>query len=440
MKSPVDNIQASSNALPVEHTGIRPRSPSTMRTPACDVLVLDGRARQSLATVRSLGSRGLRVAILETCDGVPAFASRWCAQKYICPADEGTEAYLTYLEQVLDETRARVLITASDGTIELIRRYRERLEQRVHIALAQEPGLGIAINKEQTLAIASRLGLGVPQGITIRDGSEVDMAVREIGLPAVIKPVVSWLAGEEQSLRVACHLVTTPEEARRAVAELTGSGGAVLFQQFLTGRRESMSFFYANGTIYARFAQLVKRTDPPLGGTDVLRRSIAIPADVGKQAERLVREIDLEGYCLVEFRRDSAGKPYLMEINSRLSAGIELAVRAGVDFPYLLYQWANGEPINVVSGYRTGTWMRFLWGDVSATAASVRQRGRPGVTPPARALLDFCTSFFVPMQYDYLDWRDPLPVGTAIVNRARGGMKHLKNAFPALPRKEEAHV
>ena len=214
VKSSVDNIQTSGDALPVEGTGIRPRSPSTRRTPACDVLVLDGRARQSLATVRSLGSRKLRVATLETCDGVPAFSSRWCAQKYICPADEGTEAYLTYLEQVLDETRVRVLITASDGTIELIRRHRERLEQRVHIALAKEPGLGIAINKEQTLAIASRLGLGVPRGITVKDVGEVGMAVREIGLPAVIKPVVSWLEGEQQSLRVACHLVTTSEEAR----------------------------------------------------------------------------------------------------------------------------------------------------------------------------------------------------------------------------------
>ena len=408
--------------------------------PACDVLVLDGRARQSLVTVRSLGSRGLRIATLETCNGVPAFSSRWCAQKYICPANEGTEEYLAYLEQVLDATRARVLITASDGTIELIRRYRERLEQRVQIALAKEPGLGIAINKEQTLTIASRLGLGVPRGVTVRDGSEVGMALHEIGLPAVIKPVVSWLEGKQQSHRVACHLVTNSDEAYRAVEELTGSGGAVLFQQFLSGRRESLSYFYASGTIYARFAQLVKRTDPPLGGTDVLRQSIAIPADLDEQAEKLVREINLEGYCLVEFRRDSAGKPYLMEINSRLSAGIELAVRAGVDFPYLLYQWTSGKPINVMSGYRTGMGMRFLWGDISATAASVRQRGRPGVSPPARAILDFCTSFFVPTRYDYLDWRDPLPVGAAIVSRTRGGIKHLKNVIPRFPRKGEAHA
>src|SRR2546430_14580761 len=87
------------------------------------------------------------------------------------------------------------------------------------------------------------------------------------------------------------------------------------------------------------------RTDPPLGGLSVLRQSIAVPPDIGPQAEALVREIDLEGYSEVEFRRDAAGVSYLMEINPRLSASVEVAVRAGVDFPNLLYQWASGGPI-----------------------------------------------------------------------------------------------
>ena len=403
-----------------------------MHNSTCDVLILDAGMRQSLITVRSLGSRGIRMAALETYEvakWAPAYSSCWCPQKFVSPATEGTKEYLTYLEQVLDSTGAPVLIASADGTVDLIRQHRERLERRVRIALAREPGLGTAINKEQTLEIASRLGLGVPHGITIRDVSEVDMALHEIGLPAVIKPLESWLSGEQQSLRVVCQLVTTPEEARRAVKELADLGIAMLFQQFLLGRRESVSFFYARGTMYARFAQLVKRTDPPLGGTDVLRQSIAIPPDIGEQAERLVREIGLEGYCLVEFRRDSAGKPYLMEINSRLPAGIELAVRSGVDFPYLLYQWASGERIDVVAGYRTGVCMRFLWGDIAATARSVQQRGRPGVAPPARAIFDFCTSCFVPMNYDYLDRSDLFPMWRAIAGRASGGMKLLKKRF-----------
>ena len=399
-----------------------------------DALVLDARLRQSLVTVRSLGSRGLRVAALEAFDGVPAFSSRWCHQKAICPADEGTNEYVRSLEQVLDSTGARVLIASSDGTVALLRQHREQLEQRVRIALAKEPALGIAINKEQTLEIAKQLGLGVPRAVTIASVSEVGAALHEIGLPAVVKPVESWLWGKQS--RVISQLVTTPDEARRAVEELTSFGGTALFQQFLSGRRESLSFFYANGEIYARYAFWGKRTNPPLGGIYVLRQSIAFPPDTGEQAEHLVREIELEGYSQVEFRRDSVGKPYLMEINPRLNMGIEVAVRAGVDFPYLLYQWASGETINVAKSYRIGGQMRYLKGDFITTVASVRQRGRPGVTPPAWAILAFFLSFFIPMGYDYFDWRDPLPALIATTNFTRswvGGS--LKKRLPWLKKK-----
>jgi len=407
------------------------------RNVAYDALVLDARARQSLVTVRSLGSRGLRVAALDTCDGlpIPAFSSRWCHHKIICQAEEGTKDYLAHLEQVLDSTGAPVLIPSSDGTIALIRQHRERLEQQVRIALAKEPALGIAINKEQLLEIAGRLGLGVPRSVTVEDVCEVGSALLEIGLPAVVKPVESWVQGEQQGTRVISQLVTTPEEARCAVEELTSYGEKILFQQFLSGRRESLGFLYANGQMYARFAQWTKRTNPPLGGLSVLRQSIAIPEDIGEQAERLVREIELEGYSEVEFRRDNAGYPYLMEINPRLSASVELAVRAGVDFPHLLYQWANGDRIDVVKDYRIGGWMRYLGGDLATTLASMRQRGRPGVPPPAQAIFEFCASFFVPARYDYLDWRDPLPAWAATIGFPRyllrqGGKKPSRRRPP----------
>lgn len=390
-------------------------SPLSTQHVAYDALVLDGKLRQSLATVRSLGSRRLRVAVLETADsgGAPTFSSRWCRQRFICPASQGTDAYLTYLEEVLDRTDARVLISSSDATIALIRRHRERLERRVRIALAKEPALSTVINKEQLLVIAKQLGVGVPHTVTVGSVSEVAAALHEIGLPAVVKPVESWSWDGQQGSRIVPQLVATPDEARRAVEELTRFGGVTLFQEFLSGRRESLSLFYANGEVLARFAFWGKRTYPLLGGIYALRQAIDFPPDTGEQAERLVREIGLEGYAQVEFRRDAAGKPYLMEINPRLNMSIAHAVSAGVDFPYLLYQWANGEQINRVKNYRAGGWMRHLEGDIRATAAAVRERGRPGVPSPARAIFDFCLSFFIPMRYDYVDWRDPLPAWTA---------------------------
>ena len=392
---------------------------------AYDGLVLDARLRQSLVTVRSLGRRGLLVAALETLRNVPTFSSRWCQRSFVCPADEGTEEYLSFLEQLLDRSGARVLIASSDGTIALIRQHRKRLEERVRIALAKESALEAAINKEQTLEIAQGLGLGIPRGMKLEAVSEVPVALREIGLPAVVKPVQSWWSDEQRGARLICKLVTTPDEARDAVEVLTSSGGSILFQQFLSGRREAVHLLYAQGEIYARFAQWAKRAQPPLGGTSVLRQSIAVPVDIGEQAERLVRELDLEGYCEVEFRRDDAGNPYLMEVNPRLSASVEVAVRAGVNFPYLLYQWASGDHIDRVMSYRVGGWMRYLEGDIITTIQAISERGRPGVTPPTRAILDFFASFFIPMGYDYFDWEDPFPACAAAAEFGRSLPKRL---------------
>ncbi|MBV9020114.1 MAG: ATP-grasp domain-containing protein [Ktedonobacteraceae bacterium] len=385
-----------------------------------DALVLDAKLRQSLVSIRSLGRRGMHVAALEIASlvkrsgHIPTFASRWCQHAYIAPSyEQSTQPFVDYLLQLLDYTGVNMLITSSDGTLAVLREHRQELEKRVRLALANESALEIAINKEQTLQIAEQLGLSVPRGVVVKTLSELPAALREIGLPAVVKPVESWLWGEQEGVRLICQLVTTADEARLAVDELTHCGGAVLFQQFLSGKCEAISFLYAHGEMYARFAQWAKRMQPPLGGTSVYRQSIAVPEDIGEQAERLVREIALEGYSEVEFRRDSAGKPYLMEINPRLSASVEVAVRAGVDFPYLLYQWANGDRIERVQGYHVGSWMRYLEGDILTTVQTITQRGRPGVTPPAQAFLEFFTDFFTPTGYDYVDWQDLRPAWIA---------------------------
>jgi len=390
-----------------------------------DALVLNASLRQSLVTVRSLGQRGLQVATAGPRPNTPALASRWCQQGLVFPPEEAMDAYLAVLEEWLERTGARVVIASNDATIALLRRHRARLEPRVCVALAPEPALAIAISKERTLGVARRLGLRVPREVLVRDPGDVTAALNDIGLPAVIKPSESWWWNGRDGARLSAQLAVTPAEARHAVEAVTRFGEAALFQQLLTGRREAVSFLYDDGKVYARFAQWAKRTSPPLGGNSVLRQSIAIPADIGCQAESLVREINLEGYSEVEFRRDAAGVPYLMEINPRLSASVEVAVRAGVDFPYLFYQWASGGPIERVTSYRVGGWIRDLGGDITTVIAALRQRGRPGITPPVQTLLQFGLSFLKPMAYDYLSWRDPLPAVRATTTFARGAVRGL---------------
>lgn len=392
-----------------------------------DALVLNASLRQALVTVRSLGRRGLRVAAAAHLTSVPAFSSRWCRHGFLFPPDEATDAYLATLEQWLNGSGVGTIIPSHDGTIALLRQHRGRLERRARLALADERALAVAVNKEMTLAVAKSLGVRVPREAVVRGLDDVPAAVKRIGLPAVSKPCESWLPNGRGGVRVAPELVVTEGETRAAVERVVSRGGAVLLQRFLPGRREAVSFIYAGGQMYARFAQWAMRTSPPLGGSSVLRQSIAIPSDIGPQAESLVREINLEGYSEVEFRRDATGVPYLMEINPRLSASVEVAVRAGIDFPYLLYQWASGTRIAKQNGYRIGGWMRHLGGDIETMVDSLQQRGRPGIPRPLRTVVDFGVTFFKPLRYDYLDWMDPLPAVSATTGFVRATFKRLRS-------------
>ena len=172
MKESPDKFPNANTVLQIneqENVDTQEATPGSIASPCIyDALVLDARLRQSLVTVRSLGRRGLNVAALETSKGVPTFSSRWCRHAYCAPSfQKNTEPYFTYLAQLLDNTGARVLIPSSDGTIALIRQYREQLDRRVSVALAKELALGIAVNKDKTLEIARYLEIKVPRGITI---------------------------------------------------------------------------------------------------------------------------------------------------------------------------------------------------------------------------------------------------------------------------------
>ena len=375
-----------------------------------DALVLDARLRQALVTVRSLGRRDLSVGAVASSTDAPAFSSRWCRHSFVVQAPQGSDAYLESLRRVLGETRARVIIPCGDATVDLLRRHREHIGAR--IALANESSLAVAVNKEKTLEVAKTFGIASPRCVVVSRESDVLSALHEVALPLVVKPTESWLPGKP-GIRVVSRVATTYDEAAKAVADLQRVGGVALFQQLLSGRREAVSLLFAQNEIKARFTQWAKRTSPPLGGESVLRQSIETPSDIGSQAEQLISAIGLEGYSEIEFRRDVAGTPYLMEINPRLSASVEIAVRSGVDFPHLIYLWAAGEPVPTIASYRTGGWMRHLRGDLMTTIAACRLRGRPEVTPAMKAVLGFTASFFTPMAYDYLDWTDLGPAVSA---------------------------
>ncbi|HEX5224089.1 MAG TPA: ATP-grasp domain-containing protein [Solirubrobacteraceae bacterium] len=393
------------------------------RASPAGTVILDAAQRQALVAIRVLGRSGVGVVAVDGDRSAPGLGSRWCGRSVVVPHfASSADAYVDAVLAVCAESAARSLIPCLDGSVEALRPRREEVERVIGLALAREDPLDAAVDKTRTLALARTLGIRVPRGCCVSDPDVAADAIDEVGLPAVVKPARSWVQGADIGKRISPKVASSRSEALDLVLAMLRDGVDVLLQEWLGGRREALSFVYAKGRFWGRFAQRADRTFPPLGGNSVLRESISLPSDITPAAERLVAELDLEGYSEVEFRRDERGRAALMEINPRLSASVEMAVRAGVPFPRLLHDWASGESLTETSGYVTGLRMRWLGGDLSRLKSILSHPNRPDAPSRPQALMSFAADFARPAAYDYVDRGDlrPAIIATAGIARRAG--------------------
>jgi predicted ATP-grasp superfamily ATP-dependent carboligase len=382
--------------------GTRNRSRGRLR-PA---LILDARHRQSLVALRSLGRAGVETFAADR-EG-PARVSRWCSECAVLPdVGDSADVFVNHVIDLCVTVGSPVIISGHDGTIDALRARRSEVAQVGSLALASDDALSVASDKRATLEFAQRLGIDVPQTRTVRNISEGPDAINEVGLPVVVKPLRSWVPRETGGWFAGPPTVARNEAAAVAhIKRLIDGGVPALVQPWLSGSREAVSIFLADDVVWAKFAVRSSRMFPLIGGASIVRETIPMPADIGPMSEALVREMSLEGYAEVEFRRDGNGRAFLMEVNPRLNAGVEVAVRAGVNVPLLLYRWAAGEPFQSALDYRAGQRMRWLNGDARWLKEALRDPLHPDAPGRTAAVSTFLADFARPAGYDYLDWGD----------------------------------
>jgi predicted ATP-grasp superfamily ATP-dependent carboligase len=427
------------SAAIAQATGVRPDSADRY-----DILILDAGYKQSLASARSLGRAGLRVAMgecfVEADPSLPvlAFQSRFSSCNVQLPSYAADpEGFVSAVADFVTEHPTRVILPTGDGVISTLMPHRDRFaELGCVLALASNCALEIATDKDRTLEVARKLGIEQPRTMRIDSLGDLPEVLSQFTFPFVLKPTVSWtgLSGH----RVQPVEVINRDEAADVTQQVLAAGSSVLAQEWACGRREGVTLFIVGGEARAACAHVAYRTHPPLGGASVMRESIPIRPDIYEPALSLAKAIGLEGVCEVEFRRDANGRPLLMEINPRLAGTIENAVHSGVDFPMLIWQWATGLPVDRVNGYRTGVRTRWLHGELRWLQENYRRGGRPDSVPRTRAFLTFAAELIRTRHYDCFDRHDPGPAIAELRYTAARMLKSKNPQTPAtyLPRKE----
>lgn len=345
------------------------------------ILLTDGEQRSTLAAVRSLGRAGHRVGVTSRSSVPLAGASRYCDRVHVL-SDPTTES----LSDLLDREDYAMVIPMTDAAAEAVLGLRSARPEVV-IPFPEASTYRAVSDKQNLLAAAERLGLGVPEQVVVDHRGDVALAeswAEAHGFDVVLKPARSAVETTDGTERFAVSMVASREDLRRSFAQYSDEAFPILVQERIKGPGLGAFLLVSAGETRAVFAHRRIREKPPTGGVSVYRESVALDPALTSAAERVLSEFGWEGVAMVEFKQsERTGELYLMEVNGRFWGSLQLAVDAGVDFPRLLVESFEGRAPEEPPAYRVGVKLRWFWGDVDHLLSLLRMPRRARVLYPS---------------------------------------------------------
>ncbi len=380
------------------------------------VLITDPSGCQvALPIVRSLGKRNVCATLLTQNVLVPSLFSRWHVDRIQCPSSEDSlEGFVTALQRIVRERKYATIFPLGDNSLFPISERRELFRPYLKLALPSHKSVMKALDKSQTLEAAQEIGIPTPETFYPKDMAEVRAISTKIRYPAVIKPRNSYVWGNNGiALHSRPSYVKSSSELVSTYAEVDLNFPAPLIQEYVPGYNISVALLFDHGEPRAACFIRVYRTMPVTGGTSVLRESIPIDPKLLRYAIDLLKSLCWHGVAEVEFRVSSKDlTPKLMEINARFWGSMNVAIKSGVDFPYLLYLLANGEQVPSIFDYRVGVKYRWLDADQQNFCLVLKSVEKPvnvDYRDKLSAVIRFLKFYEKNLHYDGFSWSDPLP-------------------------------
>lgn len=321
------------------------------------VLVTDAQWRNSLAVVRSLGRRGLRIGAAFDRPHAVAFASKYCTERliYPCPKRRPGE-FLEFMLAHLGAERYDCFIPMIDEAVEIVARHRDDFAKLTNVVVVDGTTMEVARDKWQTIEFARDHGFACPETIFPSDLKEVEDLCGRIPYPAVIKPKVS-------SGAIGLVFVERPEDLLAQYRRVHEHFPLPMIQECIppsSPKYQVCCLFNRSGEVRAAVVQRLHRQFPIKGGTGTCFETVDRP-DLQSYGVRLLEALGWQGVACVELLEDERdGVAKLMEINPRFWGTLALAIQAGVDFPYLFYRVATEGDVEPQMDYRTGEVCRWM--------------------------------------------------------------------------------
>lgn len=324
----------------------------------------------TLAVVRSLGRRGIKIILITTNERDGVINSRYVAGVEFCPyIHEPVERMHDFFSALAQRYPGKkVLIPCVDECAWYVGKHYSQLAENYLIPAPDSRAINKINNKRFQYETAQSLGIPIPETYFPQDLSAVEeLAHSIINYPYVIKPNVSFewkLQSAKSGARGKKGIrVDSAQELLTVARDIFLPGTEFMIQEIIGGRDQRLvtflGFFSADHRPVSWFIRKKIRQCPIDFGYCTMTESCHDPV-VLDQSQRLLAAIDYYGVAGVEWKLDPATETYkLIEINGRPVNTTGCAMAAGVDLPAMAYFYAIGQPLAPVTDWKDGE--RWAW-------------------------------------------------------------------------------
>jgi predicted ATP-grasp superfamily ATP-dependent carboligase len=317
-----------------------------------------GSSINALSFVRSLGRKKVRCIVFDDSPMIAA-SSRYATFVKASVAELSSDSCLRVLADVARKSRYKpVIFATSDAHNEFLAHSGYQLEDLCDFCIPDPITIDALIDKKKQYETAKKVGIPVPLCIYPPDVEFIKENQHLFNFPCIIKPCTAH-RGRQLLNGKKVKVVQNIVELGEAWGLLGDAVSEFMVQEVIPGGDSGLygylAFWSRDGEEVAWITKQKLRQNPPIYGDGALQVAIDAP-EVRELSIRLLKEFGYKGFVGVEFKLDPRDEIFkLMEINPRTVSGNQLAISAGIDFPYIGYQYLTGAQFSYSGTFKRGT-------------------------------------------------------------------------------------
>ena len=335
---------------------------NTAKTASMDKVIVLGCSLTGYAVMRALARKNLHIIGITYSKRDVAQLSRYVSEVVQSPAPTDEEQFVTCLIQNADHWAGALILETADSAAIALSKNKDILSKYYRIATPDWDVLNIFIEKEKTYALAKQFDIPHPKSIPLfrlEDLTEISETV----YPCILKPVLSTPFTDR--FHVKNFEVHNDRELEEKFKLCLEAGLSMVLQEIIPGPDDNLykmqGYVNSQGRLVGRFFYRKLRQHPPQYGVARVGISTDRQPEVERLTEELLRRANYRGYFSNEFKFDPRdGQFKLIENNCRMPRSGMLAIAAGINFPWLMYQDLVLNQQCDITEYKVGTyWIDF---------------------------------------------------------------------------------